>query len=480
MTITYSTLLSSTPLMVAETAFEYKYLTERHIQAMWFEQKYFKNLTTSSGETIEVISPGIWNAEAGPDFLKAHLKIGSKEYHGDIEIHFVDENWHNHQHDTDDRYNSVILHISLWKPKELKPLITKNGRPIILAHLESFLTLPHARIVQLIDLDLYPYKKFVGSGKCARTLFRTLPDEKVTALFKGAADWRLSQKRAYLLAHSEIPAVQLGTGMAMALGYKNNAESFLQLFLFLQSLKLSSENEYLTLAMLSCGFFDAAYERKWKDSQKYCQLLELSTTLPQQTIPRFKLVLNQIRPLNNPIRRLVFLSKFLSNLSLDALHRRFIHVWQSQWPHCKTKKAWNDLRGVFCDAIPSFQDDYWNSHYDFESESRDQHLSLIGEDLKKEMLINTVLPLIQEPILRRANPEELKAFDEFYMSFPASKTGKSRYLVHRFFGDTPKGALLNRACTEQGAYQLHRDFCLHYEASCEGCPFVERYKHTFS
>ena len=54
-------------------------LTERHLQILWLEQKLLKNLITNQGESIEVISPGIWNTGPGPDFLKAHLKIGNCE-----------------------------------------------------------------------------------------------------------------------------------------------------------------------------------------------------------------------------------------------------------------------------------------------------------------------------------------------------------------------------------------------------------------
>lgn len=76
---------------VAEKKNVYHILTERHLQAMWLEQKYFHILKTCDGRHIEVISPGIWNSEAGPDFLKAHLKIGDQEYQGDIEIHLSQE-----------------------------------------------------------------------------------------------------------------------------------------------------------------------------------------------------------------------------------------------------------------------------------------------------------------------------------------------------------------------------------------------------
>ena len=164
----YSSLIEKHPISLAEPKGKYNLLSERHLQALWFEQKYFRNLVTSSGEPVQVLSPGIWNAEAGPDFRRCHLKIGNRELRGDVEIHFADESWNQHQHQIDSRYDQVILHLSLWRPSQEKELFTNSGIPIARSYLEDGLTIPLIRIVQLIDLDLYPYKKFLGSGYCAR------------------------------------------------------------------------------------------------------------------------------------------------------------------------------------------------------------------------------------------------------------------------------------------------------------------------
>src|SRR5688572_12988304 len=105
MTSFYTSLLTDNfNFTLCETRAEYKYLTERHIQAIWYEQILFTNLRTHDGEAIIIISPGIWNSDAGPDFLKAHLKIGDKEYRGDVEVHLQAEGWYQHHHHTDPRY----------------------------------------------------------------------------------------------------------------------------------------------------------------------------------------------------------------------------------------------------------------------------------------------------------------------------------------------------------------------------------------
>lgn len=474
----YETLLRH-PLALAEKEHEYQFLTEKHLQAMWLEQKYFKPLNCD-GQMIEVISPGIWNAEAGPDFRKAHLKINGLNLRGDIELHLADDGWEQHEHHLDDRYNDVVMHLSLWKSKTAKAkekcLMTKNGKLLPKAYFEDCLTIPPARIVQLIDLDLYPYRKFVGSGRCAQALFKGLQVEKIKLLFKDAADFRLGKKRLYLQARSSEPPLQLCSGMAMALGYRNNAEAFLELFLWLHKLVHFSEEQLLAISMRICGFFHEEYQKKWSASTYYNHLKEVAANLNVEGSPRFKLTLSQVRPFNHPIRRLVFMAKLLSDKAANGLYARLINFWECSWPYFQ--KNWNKLMQEFQLLLPVYSDAYWNSHYLFESFKRAEFLTLIGEDFKKEFLVNTFLPLLHEIVVKRAHHQELDAFYDFYSSIPSSYTSKTKYLIHRFFGDTPKKAVLAKADIEQGAYQLHRDFCIHYEASCEGCPFVERYKES--
>jgi hypothetical protein len=152
----YATLLQISSDYAAEDLAKYNWITERHLQVIWLEQKYFANLVTHEGLAVQVISAGIWNSDAGPDFLKAHVIIGNKEYKGDIEIHLDPRSWYTHGHHTDERYSQVILHVSLWTPKRDHTVYNHFNEPISNIYLENSLTLPLNRLVSLIDLDLYP------------------------------------------------------------------------------------------------------------------------------------------------------------------------------------------------------------------------------------------------------------------------------------------------------------------------------------
>lgn len=466
----YSSLLGIVPHVVAESPGTYHTITERHIQALWLEQKYFKNLETSSGQAVKVISPGIWNADAGPDFLKAHIEIDGTTIKGDIEIHLTDSSWIQHQHHTDPRYNNVVLHISLWNPARDVTLQTASNHHFHKIHLEKHLTVSPNRLQGLIDLDLYPYRKFVGSGKCSKQLFKALPIDKTIDLFTDAANWRLRQKLDYLQQQTSNPRLWCGAGIAMALGYKRNALSFLQMYLWLLDQSIYDDKTLFALCLKACGFFSGAYRERWLLSPYYAELLDLSTTLP--ATPSYTLEIHKIRPYNHPVRRLAYLAKMVADISHYTLSERLVSAWESSWQQPNPHK-------VLLDLIPTYTDDFFDHHYTFSNSTHSEVLSLLGPQLRQTILINVVLPILSSKITRKNNVDEYNALHALYASLPAENSSKTKYLTHRFFGNTPKGEILSRALQEQGAYQIHRDFCTHYEASCDGCPFVQRYQEQY-
>lgn len=474
----YQDLLSSTPDRVAENTHSYVTLTEHHVQAMWWEQKYFRNIFSDDGEPIEILSPGIWNAESGPDFLKAHLRIGSRELRGDIEIHLHQEGWFQHHHHVDERYNQVILHVCFWKPKRKKPVQRKDGIEIISASLEHFLTIPPSRIIQLIDLDLYPYKAFSGTGQCSQQIFRRLPEEILKKFFSSASYWRLQQKKNFLQHRFSTPSQQLIGGLSMALGYKRNAQPFLELYQFLAGIKCNSE-ELLPIALGCSGFFGEGVPPHWNESSCYLNLKAIWNRIEGAILFRCPIQVDHVRPFNHPVRRLAYLTMLLQDPGHELLSSLIKKTWKDHFQKILTStKHCSSLRESLLDSIPNYQHSYWNHHYTFEKTPQSSFLSLIGQDLKTEILINTILPLLYSEIIEAGDPAEWLTFETFYQSLPGSQTGKRDYLKYRLFGDSTKGKLLNRSQMQQGAYQLHKDFCLHYEASCEGCPFVERFQSS--
>jgi hypothetical protein len=87
-------------------------MKEDFLHYVWQHQYFDKaDLRTADGEEIQVLRPGQRNADAGPDFLNACLRVSEVEWNGAVEIHLRASDWNRHNHQTDPKYDQVILHV---------------------------------------------------------------------------------------------------------------------------------------------------------------------------------------------------------------------------------------------------------------------------------------------------------------------------------------------------------------------------------
>lgn len=104
-------------------------MNERLLQFIWQFQYFNKNeLTTTSGEVIQVIFPGQHNTNQGPDFLDAKIKIGKTIWAGTVELHVKTSDWTKHKHQNDSNYNNVILQVVWEDDVELNKKIAADQR----------------------------------------------------------------------------------------------------------------------------------------------------------------------------------------------------------------------------------------------------------------------------------------------------------------------------------------------------------------
>ena len=55
---------------------------ERHLQCLWYDNRYRPDVLKSSQGYIRIIHPGEWNTGPGPDFLDARMEILALPFHG--------------------------------------------------------------------------------------------------------------------------------------------------------------------------------------------------------------------------------------------------------------------------------------------------------------------------------------------------------------------------------------------------------------
>ena len=103
-------------------------IKEEQLQFIW-EKGLLKHydLKTTGGIELNILSTGILNFNAGPDFFNASIKIGSTVWAGNVELHLKSSDWEKHGHHKDGAYNNVILHVVL---QEDAVTVTSLGRRV--------------------------------------------------------------------------------------------------------------------------------------------------------------------------------------------------------------------------------------------------------------------------------------------------------------------------------------------------------------
>ena len=85
---------------------------EQLLHYLWKYRLYRPSgLTTTQGDTLEIIDPGLENTDAGPDFFNAKIRINGTVWAGSVEIHQKALDWLAHGHSADKAYENVILHV---------------------------------------------------------------------------------------------------------------------------------------------------------------------------------------------------------------------------------------------------------------------------------------------------------------------------------------------------------------------------------
>ena len=74
---------------------------------------------TTDGRSVEILSVGEHNRNAGPDYSHAHVMIDGKEWVGNIEIHVSSSDWIKHRHHLDKAYDNIILHVVRTADKQV-------------------------------------------------------------------------------------------------------------------------------------------------------------------------------------------------------------------------------------------------------------------------------------------------------------------------------------------------------------------------
>jgi len=87
-------------------------MNEDFLYYLWTYKLVKHNPTITTGEQIQIITPGIRNHDSGPDFFNAMIKIGETSWAGNVEMHVNSSDWFKHKHQNTIRM--IILFFMLF------------------------------------------------------------------------------------------------------------------------------------------------------------------------------------------------------------------------------------------------------------------------------------------------------------------------------------------------------------------------------
>jgi hypothetical protein len=187
-------------------------MREDFLHYVWQHQYFDKaDLRTAGGEAIQVLCPGHRNADAGPDFLNARLRLGEVEWNGAVEIHLRASDWARHSHQTDPKYDQVILHVVGRHDAEvartngsLIPALALQPRllPELLARYEALVEAPAAAPLPCAPL-LHRVPEITKTMMAERALLERVERkaDAITALHQHLGqDWEATAYHALMTA----------------------------------------------------------------------------------------------------------------------------------------------------------------------------------------------------------------------------------------------------------------------------------------
>jgi Protein of unknown function (DUF2851) len=350
-------------------------MQELFLHYIW-QFQYFnkKELTTTQGDKLEIIRPGLHNTNSGPDFSDAKIKIGVMSWAGNVEIHIHSSEWEQHKHHRDRAYDSVVLHV-VWADD--KPVILEDGS-----------LLPTLVLKARIDPQLLiRYRKLMGTSfiiPCARS-FARIPNAIKLSMTDRVLVERLEQKSMAVLELLKLnnndwleTTYQL---LAKNFGFKINSGPFQQLAKGVphKILGRHADNPKQVEAIMfgQAGFLDEVV----KDSYHKLLRREHKILCAKYNLHDSKLAASQwkflrMRPANFPTVRL---SQFCALICDEKnLFSKIIEL--------------QDYHSAFR-LFETSQSEFWRTHYSFKKGEK-ADISHMGASSIDNVIINTVAPIL--------------------------------------------------------------------------------------
>jgi len=348
-------------------------MTEEFLHYIW-KFKLFNQLqlSTTEGESIEIIKAGDYNTDAGPDFFNAKIKIGKTLWAGNVEVHINASDWEKHSHQKNKAYGNIILHVVYSADKEI---YQTTGEAIATLELKNLIPDDVLKNYNKLNTSIgwIPCEKLI---KDASTLVINSTLDKVLIE-------RLENKSQLIIQSLKLNKNNweetFYQQMAKSFGFKTNAEPF---ELLAKSLPINilakHKNNLLQIEALLFGQAGMLNEY-YKD--KYALSLQNEYAYLQK---KFKL-----KPIDNHLWK--FLRLRPANFPSIRIAQFASLIYKSSHLFSKVLEA--DTVKQLKKLLNTDISEYWQTHYVFDKITNKKQKTL-GEDSVDIIIINTIVPFL--------------------------------------------------------------------------------------
>lgn len=391
------------------------------------------SLFDNDGNRIEIIHPGEYNRDSGPDFFNARILTGGIEWAGNVEIHCRSSHFDTHGHNNDHAFDNVVLHAVAENDKRV---FNAKGEEILTVRLKFDESL-YERYLELVNnpaiiacqneinsIEGFIIRQWLYSAAIERLESKT---ESVMKVFRETGnDWEETFYRILI----------------RYFGFRVNTEPFEMLAnsLPFRIIRKHADNRFQIEALLF-GTAGMLEERIFKESlsdQYYSGLVReykiLSSKYSLKPLHGWIWKFHRLRPVNFPTVRLSQLAAMLS--VTGGLFSRAAEIEDIK-----------QLRRVFEVTASS----YWDDHYIFGRKSR-TFSKKTGSQATDILLINAVIPVIY----LYGSIRDRREICERALFFLESLPSEQNRIVHEWIeiGIKPESALFSQALIH-----LRNEYC---------------------
>jgi len=405
-------------------------MNEEFLHFIWRYKLFDLPLSDKESQSeVEVLSTGIPNPDAGPDFTDVRIRAANTIWAGNAEIHRRASDWNRHGHQTDPHYNNVILHLVEIKDTEVKNAL---GQEVLTLELTWNKALTRRYLSLLNNHSKIGCRDFLNSVDpivfthwMNRMIVERL-EQRTEAVFQllneTAGDWQEVYYRRLL----------------MALGMNVNAQPFEMLSRSLPYAVLRKHTGSLmqTEALLlgQAGFLEERLfpEEYFLALQKEYAFLKAKYGLKPLDRSLWKFM--RMRPGSFPTLRLVQFARLLQDRMTE-----FDVLRQAVRP--------DDFLAWFHTEASGF----WDTHYHFDRLSEPFQKTL-GKTAASLLVINAVVPVLFAWGKRNGNQDLMQKAISFLEAMPPEENQITRAWEKA-------GVTVSNAADAQSLIQLYRQYC---------------------